>query len=78
MFRNQQRYKTDEKVFINNYGDLFEFHYKEDGRVYLVGSSNVYDDEQSTIDYEGYMELANIVCLHDQLELLLKNNGFLR
>ena len=45
--------------------------------MYFVGSSNVYDDEQSTIDYEGYMELANIVCLHDQLELLLKNNGFL-
>ena len=57
---------------------MFEFHYKEDGRVYFVGSSNVYDDEQSTIDYEGYMELANIVYLHDQLELLLKNNGFLR
>ena len=67
--------KTDEKVFINNYSDLFEFRYVDD-RVFFIGFSNVYDDEESTIDYEGYMELSNIVRLHDQMGKILRDCGF--
>ncbi len=90
-YKNLQSFienKTDANVFINNYSDEFNFKYKDEG-IFMVGYNiggaySIKKDDYSYCDgpnemrFSGWVDIDNIISLRDQLELLLKNNGFLR